>query len=179
MLSLLLTWVWLTENKHVVYITVNTPVTVHLISDLLKCTDLNKLLLLWDQSNQNTLLVIRLLSTQKQWWSCRLSSSVLHRKVWLSKEGSPSSRITRACFSNQRSIDKLELSGFKTRFWPANQTNTDRERAACSSDLWDYLEFRFYICAAVNSVNDDCWMTDWSWEFESRQAAGVVIFDSW
>ncbi|KAK5854318.1 hypothetical protein PBY51_015398 [Eleginops maclovinus] len=37
-------------------------------------------------------------------------------KVWLSKEGSPSSRITRASFSNQRSIDKLELSGFKTRF---------------------------------------------------------------
>ncbi|XP_028278661.1 acylphosphatase-2-like [Parambassis ranga] len=37
-------------------------------------------------------------------------------KVWLSKEGSPTSRITRASFSNQRSIDKLELSGFKTRF---------------------------------------------------------------
>uniref|UniRef100_A0A3B4UID6 acylphosphatase n=1 Tax=Seriola dumerili TaxID=41447 RepID=A0A3B4UID6_SERDU len=37
-------------------------------------------------------------------------------KVWLSKEGSPSSRITRASFKNQRSIDKLELSGFKTRF---------------------------------------------------------------
>ncbi|XP_033991808.1 acylphosphatase-2 [Trematomus bernacchii] len=37
-------------------------------------------------------------------------------KVWLSKEGSPSSRITRFCFSNQRNIDKLELSGFKTRF---------------------------------------------------------------
>ncbi|KAF3841777.1 hypothetical protein F7725_023728 [Dissostichus mawsoni] len=37
-------------------------------------------------------------------------------KVWLSEEGSPSSRITRFCFSNQRNIDKLELSGFKTRF---------------------------------------------------------------
>uniref|UniRef100_A0A673BMJ8 Acylphosphatase 2 n=1 Tax=Sphaeramia orbicularis TaxID=375764 RepID=A0A673BMJ8_9TELE len=37
-------------------------------------------------------------------------------KVWLSKEGSPSSRITRASFTNQRTIDKLELSGFKTRF---------------------------------------------------------------
>ncbi|XP_022067686.1 acylphosphatase-2-like isoform X1 [Acanthochromis polyacanthus] len=37
-------------------------------------------------------------------------------KVWLSKEGSPSSRITRASFTNQRSIDKLEISGFKTRF---------------------------------------------------------------
>ncbi|KAG8000380.1 Acylphosphatase-2 [Nibea albiflora] len=37
-------------------------------------------------------------------------------KVWLSKEGSPTSRITRASFSNQRPIDKLELSGFKTRF---------------------------------------------------------------
>ncbi|KAI4797190.1 hypothetical protein KUCAC02_025264, partial [Chaenocephalus aceratus] len=37
-------------------------------------------------------------------------------KVWLSKEGSPSSRITRFCFSNQRNIDTLELSGFKTRF---------------------------------------------------------------
>uniref|UniRef100_A0A3Q2ZQ66 acylphosphatase n=1 Tax=Kryptolebias marmoratus TaxID=37003 RepID=A0A3Q2ZQ66_KRYMA len=37
-------------------------------------------------------------------------------KVWLSKEGSPTSRITRASFTNQRSIDKLEISGFKTRF---------------------------------------------------------------
>ncbi|XP_026211868.1 acylphosphatase-2 [Anabas testudineus] len=37
-------------------------------------------------------------------------------KVWLSKEGSPTSRITRASFTNQRTIDKLELSGFKTRF---------------------------------------------------------------
>ncbi|XP_070697219.1 acylphosphatase-2-like [Pempheris klunzingeri] len=37
-------------------------------------------------------------------------------KVWLSKEGSPSSRITRASFTNQKTIDKLELSGFKTRF---------------------------------------------------------------
>ncbi|XP_044069903.1 acylphosphatase-2-like isoform X3 [Siniperca chuatsi] len=37
-------------------------------------------------------------------------------KVWLSKEGSPTSRITRASFTNQRAIDKLELSGFKTRF---------------------------------------------------------------
>ncbi|KAM8852005.1 acylphosphatase-2 [Synchiropus picturatus] len=37
-------------------------------------------------------------------------------KVWLSREGSPSSRITRASFSNQRSIQCLELSGFNTRF---------------------------------------------------------------
>ncbi|KAK2824696.1 hypothetical protein Q5P01_021871 [Channa striata] len=37
-------------------------------------------------------------------------------KVWLSKEGSPSCRITRASFTNQRAIEKLELSGFKTRF---------------------------------------------------------------
>ncbi|KAM4607340.1 acylphosphatase-2-like [Polymixia lowei] len=37
-------------------------------------------------------------------------------KVWLSKEGSPSSRITRASFTNERAIEKLEVSGFKTRF---------------------------------------------------------------
>ncbi|XP_045921785.1 acylphosphatase-2-like [Micropterus dolomieu] len=37
-------------------------------------------------------------------------------KVWLSKEGSPSSRISKATFTNQRAIDKLEVSGFKTRF---------------------------------------------------------------
>uniref|UniRef100_A0A8C6MHD6 Acylphosphatase-like domain-containing protein n=1 Tax=Nothobranchius furzeri TaxID=105023 RepID=A0A8C6MHD6_NOTFU len=37
-------------------------------------------------------------------------------KVWLSKEGSPSCRITRASFTNQRAIDKLEMSGFSTRF---------------------------------------------------------------
>ncbi|XP_059215996.1 LOW QUALITY PROTEIN: acylphosphatase-2-like [Centropristis striata] len=44
------------------------------------------------------------------------AAMVEEMKVWLSKEGSPSSRITRASFTNQRSIDKLELSGFKTRF---------------------------------------------------------------
>ncbi|XP_017316590.1 acylphosphatase-2 [Ictalurus punctatus] len=37
-------------------------------------------------------------------------------KVWLSKEGSPSSRITRAVFKNEKVIPKLELSGFSTRF---------------------------------------------------------------
>ncbi|XP_028983578.1 acylphosphatase-2-like [Betta splendens] len=37
-------------------------------------------------------------------------------KVWLSKEGSPSCRISRASFTNQRAIEKLELSGFRTRF---------------------------------------------------------------
>ncbi|XP_066518377.1 acylphosphatase-2-like [Hoplias malabaricus] len=37
-------------------------------------------------------------------------------KVWLSKEGSPSSRITRAVFKNEKDIPKLELSGFSTRF---------------------------------------------------------------
>uniref|UniRef100_A0A667Y080 acylphosphatase n=1 Tax=Myripristis murdjan TaxID=586833 RepID=A0A667Y080_9TELE len=35
-------------------------------------------------------------------------------KVWLSKEGSPSSRITRASFTNERAIERLELSGFST-----------------------------------------------------------------
>uniref|UniRef100_A0A3B3CXK6 acylphosphatase n=1 Tax=Oryzias melastigma TaxID=30732 RepID=A0A3B3CXK6_ORYME len=44
------------------------------------------------------------------------AEEVEEMKVWLSKEGSPSSRITKASFSNQRSIDKLELSGFSTRF---------------------------------------------------------------
>ncbi|XP_056291140.1 acylphosphatase-2-like isoform X1 [Pseudoliparis swirei] len=37
-------------------------------------------------------------------------------KVWLSKEGSPTSRITKASFANQRTVDTMELSGFKTRF---------------------------------------------------------------
>ncbi|XP_027030352.1 acylphosphatase-2-like [Tachysurus fulvidraco] len=41
---------------------------------------------------------------------------VKEMKVWLSKEGSPSSRITRAVFKNEKSIPKLELSGFSTRF---------------------------------------------------------------
>ncbi|XP_020772686.2 acylphosphatase-2-like [Boleophthalmus pectinirostris] len=44
------------------------------------------------------------------------ANQVEEMKVWLAKEGSPSSRITRASFSNQRSIDKLELRGFSTRF---------------------------------------------------------------
>nr|XP_040035377.1 acylphosphatase-2-like [Gasterosteus aculeatus aculeatus] len=37
-------------------------------------------------------------------------------KQWLGKEGSPSSRITKASFTNQRTVGELELSGFKTRF---------------------------------------------------------------
>ncbi|KAK1792673.1 hypothetical protein P4O66_012608, partial [Electrophorus voltai] len=38
------------------------------------------------------------------------------RKVWLSKEGSPFCRISRADFKNERKIPKLELFGFSTRF---------------------------------------------------------------
>ncbi|XP_063048292.1 acylphosphatase-2-like isoform X1 [Engraulis encrasicolus] len=41
---------------------------------------------------------------------------VKEMKVWLSKEGSPSSRIMRAVFTNERDIPQLELSGFGTRF---------------------------------------------------------------
>ncbi|XP_054456594.1 acylphosphatase-2-like [Anoplopoma fimbria] len=44
------------------------------------------------------------------------ANKVDEMKVWLSKKGSPSSRITKASFTDQRAIDKLELSGFKTRF---------------------------------------------------------------
>ncbi|XP_068183648.1 acylphosphatase-2-like [Antennarius striatus] len=44
------------------------------------------------------------------------AAQVEEMKLWLSKEGSPSSRITRASFSNQRTIDRVELSGFRTRF---------------------------------------------------------------
>ncbi|XP_068424279.1 acylphosphatase-2-like isoform X2 [Clinocottus analis] len=41
---------------------------------------------------------------------------VENMKLWLSKEGSPSSRITKASFGEQRTVDQLELSGFTTRF---------------------------------------------------------------
>ncbi|XP_029927166.1 acylphosphatase-2-like [Myripristis murdjan] len=44
------------------------------------------------------------------------AEQVKEMKVWLSKEGSPSSRITRASFTNERAIERLELSGFSTRF---------------------------------------------------------------
>ncbi|XP_026216116.1 acylphosphatase-2-like isoform X1 [Anabas testudineus] len=37
-------------------------------------------------------------------------------KVWLRSVGSPSSRIDRAVFSNQRDISKLEIHGFSTRY---------------------------------------------------------------
>ncbi|XP_064173791.1 acylphosphatase-2-like [Anguilla rostrata] len=40
---------------------------------------------------------------------------VKEMRVWLSKKGSPGSRITRAVFSNERDIPKLEISGFRTR----------------------------------------------------------------
>uniref|UniRef100_UPI0037E7DA44 acylphosphatase-2-like n=1 Tax=Semicossyphus pulcher TaxID=241346 RepID=UPI0037E7DA44 len=37
-------------------------------------------------------------------------------KLWLKSVGSPSSRIDRAVFSNERDISKLEVSGFSTRY---------------------------------------------------------------
>ncbi|XP_041837711.1 acylphosphatase-2-like isoform X2 [Melanotaenia boesemani] len=37
-------------------------------------------------------------------------------KLWLKNIGSPSSRIDRATFSNEKDISKLELHGFSTRY---------------------------------------------------------------
>uniref|UniRef100_A0A3P9NHW6 acylphosphatase n=2 Tax=Poecilia TaxID=8080 RepID=A0A3P9NHW6_POERE len=37
-------------------------------------------------------------------------------KLWLKNVGSPSSRIDRAVFSNERDISKLEVQGFSTRY---------------------------------------------------------------
>ncbi|KAL4612810.1 acylphosphatase-2-like [Arapaima gigas] len=44
------------------------------------------------------------------------TDKVREMKVWLSKVGSPSSRIDRAVFSNERDIPKLEIKGFGTRY---------------------------------------------------------------
>ncbi|KAK2874648.1 hypothetical protein QQF64_003404 [Cirrhinus molitorella] len=41
---------------------------------------------------------------------------VKEMKYWLSKVGSPSSRITRTEFSNEKPITKLEIHGFGTRY---------------------------------------------------------------
>lgn len=51
-------------------------------------------------------------------WAFSLS---FRRKVWLSKVGSPSSRIDHAEFSNERDIPKLEIHGFGTRYWLPEQ----------------------------------------------------------
>ncbi|XP_032073012.1 acylphosphatase-2 [Thamnophis elegans] len=37
-------------------------------------------------------------------------------KAWLTSVGSPSSRIDRTNFSNEKEISKLEFSGFTTRY---------------------------------------------------------------
>ncbi|XP_015226943.1 acylphosphatase-2-like [Cyprinodon tularosa] len=37
-------------------------------------------------------------------------------KLWLQNVGSPSSRIDRAVFSNERDISKPEITGFSTRY---------------------------------------------------------------
>ncbi|XP_034042001.1 acylphosphatase-2-like [Thalassophryne amazonica] len=37
-------------------------------------------------------------------------------KHWLKNVGSPSSRINRAVFSNEKDISKLEIHGFSTRY---------------------------------------------------------------
>ncbi|XP_033031602.1 acylphosphatase-2 isoform X1 [Trachypithecus francoisi] len=44
------------------------------------------------------------------------SESLLQRKSWLSKIGSPSSRIDRTNFSNEKTISKLEYSNFSIRY---------------------------------------------------------------
>ncbi|XP_061831144.1 acylphosphatase-2-like [Nerophis lumbriciformis] len=44
------------------------------------------------------------------------SDAVEEMKVWLSKVGSPGSRISRTSFSNSNNINKLEMSGFHTRY---------------------------------------------------------------
>ncbi|XP_059393424.1 acylphosphatase-2-like [Carassius carassius] len=41
---------------------------------------------------------------------------VTEMKYWLSKVGSPSSRIHRAQFTNEKPITKLEIRGFGTRY---------------------------------------------------------------
>ncbi|KAM9363235.1 acylphosphatase-2-like [Symphorus nematophorus] len=41
---------------------------------------------------------------------------VKEMKSWLQNVGSPSSRIDRAVFSNEREVSKLELHGFSTRY---------------------------------------------------------------
>ncbi|XP_073682420.1 acylphosphatase-2 [Garra rufa] len=41
---------------------------------------------------------------------------VKEMKYWLSKVGSPSSRIDRTQFSNEKPISKLEIHGFGTRY---------------------------------------------------------------
>ncbi|KAM9857294.1 acylphosphatase-2-like [Aulostomus maculatus] len=44
------------------------------------------------------------------------SDKIREMKHWLENVGSPSSRIDRAVFSNQRDIPKLEVRGFSTRY---------------------------------------------------------------
>ncbi|ERE88174.1 acylphosphatase-2-like protein [Cricetulus griseus] len=41
---------------------------------------------------------------------------IMFRKAWLSKVGSPSSRIDRTDFSNEKTISKLEYSNFSIRY---------------------------------------------------------------
>ncbi|XP_072713676.1 acylphosphatase-2 isoform X1 [Ciconia boyciana] len=43
-------------------------------------------------------------------------TALLIQKSWLSKVGSPSSRIDRTNFSNEKEISKLDFSGFSTRY---------------------------------------------------------------
>ncbi|XP_076585749.1 acylphosphatase-2-like [Chaetodon auriga] len=45
-----------------------------------------------------------------------LPDKVSDMKLWLKSVGSPSSRIDRAVFSNERDISKLEIHGFSTRY---------------------------------------------------------------
>lgn len=50
------------------------------------------------------------------YYTCSFLFVSLFRKAWLSKVGSPSSRIDRTDFSNEKTISKLEYSNFSIRY---------------------------------------------------------------
>lgn len=48
--------------------------------------------------------------------TCSFLFVLVCRKAWLSKVGSPSSRIDRADFANEKSISKLDYSNFSIHY---------------------------------------------------------------
>lgn len=61
------------------------------------------------------------------------------RKLWLKSVGSPSSRIDRAVFSNERDISKLEIHGFSTRYWTSSVTSHRQKTVTtCCYSKWNW-----------------------------------------
>lgn len=110
---------------------------------------------LWIDQVSNYENVIRLLMTESSPAYCFFIHSteielfyilllMFFRKLWLKSVGSPSSRIDRAVFSNERDISKLEIHGFSTRYWTSSvMSHLQKTVTICCYSKWNWKSWLF------------------------------------